>query len=92
MARPWTPYQIARYEAVRLDLRRRMACPDRAALPRVTVADVHRALRSAGYDRSYSYLASVLSGDKRSRPCLAECSAAVRAVRQRREADVPGWL
>ena len=69
-----------------------MRCDDRLAVGRITAADVHRALVSAGYGRSYRYVRAVLSGAKRSRACLAECSAAVGAVRARRESAVPDWL
>ena len=92
MPRPWTPAETARYESVRRDLRRRMLCLDRAALRPVTQAEVHRALVSAGYSRSYRYVRAVLSGAKRSRPCLRECSAAVDAVRAARARTLPDWL
>ena len=88
----WTKAQRDRYGAALAGVRERMRCADRDALPRITIVDVHRALVSAGYRRSYTYVASVLSGEKSSRACLSECSAAVRAIRQRREGEVPDWL
>ena len=90
MARPFTPAEIRRYEAVRLTLRQRMRATDRSG--RVTRAAVVRALRAAGYDRSDRYVRAVLSGEKRSRPALREISAAVRTLRADAEAGLPDWL
>ena len=59
---------------------------------RIALAEVAGALRLAGYTRSHRYLRAVLSGEKRSRPALREISAAVRAIRARREAELPDWL
>ena len=88
----WTAEATARYDAALAGVRTRMRCDDRLAIGRITAADVYRALVSAGYARTYRYVRAVLSGCKRSRPCLRECSAAVGAIRKRREVELADWL
>ena len=90
MGKQFTPAEVRRYEAVRYAIRARMRATPRSG--RVTLADASDALERAGRARSHRYLRAVLSGEKRSRPALRELSAAVRAIRERREADLPSWL
>jgi len=90
MAKPFSPAARRRYDAVRLGIRSRMRATDRSG--RITLAELAAALRAAGSERSERYLRAVLSGEKVSRPALRELSAAVRAVRARRERGVPEWL
>lgn len=90
MASPWTPAEVRRYGTVRHSVRARMRATVRSG--RLTQADVVRALRAAGYDRSPRYVRAVLDGEKRSRPALREISAAVRALRRAAETDLPDWL
>ena len=90
MAKPFTPGDRGKYDAVRHQIRAQMRATDRSG--RITVEAVAGALQSAGYDRSPRYVRAVLSGEKTSRPALREISAAVRAVRTHTEADLPDWL
>lgn len=90
MAKPFTPVDSRKYDAVSHDIRHRMRATDRSG--RVTVEAVSNALRAAGYSRSPRYVRAVLSGEKTSRPALREISAAVRAIRDHAESDLPDWL
>ena len=88
--RPLTPLEQQRYHKVRHAVRARTRATDRSG--RITVSDIVDTLHAAGYERSHRYVRAVLAGEKISRPALREISAAIRRVRQRREAHLPEWL
>ncbi|OZC02751.1 hypothetical protein [Rubricoccus marinus] len=90
MARPFNRGEIARYDAVRHRIQHDMRASGDDA--RITLRDLVLALSAAGYDRSHRDLRAVLSGEKRSRPALRECSAAVAAIRRQRRSALPSWL
>ena len=90
MGKAFTSGDHARYHRVRAQIRARMRATDRSE--RITLPEVVDALRSAGFARSHRYVRAVLSGEKTSRPALREISAAVDALRKRKEAYLPDWL